>query len=186
MEECASFLSPHLSVCIAKHETDGGKEVALSWAIASNDDIMLGRKWLDNSLILVAIKCELNPAATCKEMYLLNPWMIICLIYILADETRRWIYYHLRLLFRTPPQVLSHISLLMTAKFAPMNSNDNHVLDPNGRVYIQSREVEDVTILPRHFILNEYASTRAVHFATKCTQKYLEYIYVWMDGRYEN
>ena len=55
MKKCTALLSPHLSVCIAKYKPDGGKEVALSRAIAPNNDIVLRRERLNDSLFLVAV-----------------------------------------------------------------------------------------------------------------------------------
>jgi hypothetical protein len=54
MEEGLPFFATHLGVGVAENKADGGKEVALSRAVATDDDIMFGRKGLDHGLILVA------------------------------------------------------------------------------------------------------------------------------------
>jgi len=55
MEQGIALLPAHLSVCIAEDESDGCKEVALPRTIAPNDDIMLGRKRLNDCLLLVTV-----------------------------------------------------------------------------------------------------------------------------------
>jgi hypothetical protein len=54
MDESLSFLSSHLRVCITEDESNGSEEVALPGAIATNNDIELGREWIDDGLVLIA------------------------------------------------------------------------------------------------------------------------------------
>lgn len=55
MKESLSLFSAHMSVGIAKDETDSSEEVAFPGSIATNNDIVLGREGLDNRLILIAV-----------------------------------------------------------------------------------------------------------------------------------
>ena len=54
MKKCLSLFSSHLSVCIAEDELYGFEEIALSRAVAPNNDIMLWRERFGNCLVLVA------------------------------------------------------------------------------------------------------------------------------------
>lgn len=56
MKQGLPLLFAHLSIGITQHESNGSKEVTLPGAISSHDDIMLGRKGLDDGLFLVAGK----------------------------------------------------------------------------------------------------------------------------------
>lgn len=60
MKQSLSFLLAHLSVGIAKHEPNCRKKVTLARAIAPNDDIMLGRERLDDSLFTIAIELSVK------------------------------------------------------------------------------------------------------------------------------
>jgi hypothetical protein len=55
MQQSLSLLSSHLGVGIAEHKTDGGEEIALPGAVATNDNIVLGREGLDDGLVFVAV-----------------------------------------------------------------------------------------------------------------------------------
>ena len=57
MQQGTSFLAAHLCICIAKYESDRGKEVTLPRAISPHDDIVIGRKRLDDSLFFITMKC---------------------------------------------------------------------------------------------------------------------------------
>lgn len=54
MEEALALFSTHLGVGIAENEADGREEIGLARAIATDDDVCLGREWLNDSLLLVA------------------------------------------------------------------------------------------------------------------------------------
>lgn len=54
MEQRLPLLLSHLCVGIAEHKPNGGEKVTFSRSIATNDDIMFGREWLNYSLFLVA------------------------------------------------------------------------------------------------------------------------------------
>lgn len=41
MKQGLALLAPHLSVCIAEDEADGGEEVGFAGTIATDDDIAL-------------------------------------------------------------------------------------------------------------------------------------------------
>jgi hypothetical protein len=83
-----SLFATHLSICIAEDESDGGKEVTLARTIATNDDICLRGEGFDNRLFLVAtIPLALLPKVQYSP-YLLKPWIMICLICILAHQAR--------------------------------------------------------------------------------------------------
>lgn len=56
MKKGLAFLSAQVGVSIAENESNGREEVTLSGAIATNDDIMLRREWLDDRLVLVAVR----------------------------------------------------------------------------------------------------------------------------------
>ena len=60
MKQGLSLFATHLSVGIAQDEADGGEEVALARAIATDDDIAVGREGLDLHLILVAGDDEIS------------------------------------------------------------------------------------------------------------------------------
>ena len=53
MQESLSLLSTHMSVGIAEDKANSSKEVTLPGPIAADDDIMLGREWLDDRLIFI-------------------------------------------------------------------------------------------------------------------------------------
>ena len=57
MQQSTSFFSAHLCICIAKYESDRGKEVTLPRAIPPHDDIVFGGERLDDSLLFVTVKC---------------------------------------------------------------------------------------------------------------------------------
>ena len=54
MQKTLSLLAAHRSVCIAEDKADGGKEITLSGAITTDNDVGLGGEGLDDSLVLVA------------------------------------------------------------------------------------------------------------------------------------
>lgn len=56
MKKGLAFLSAQVGVSIAEDETNGRKEVTLSGAITTNDDIVLRGEWLDDRLVLVAVR----------------------------------------------------------------------------------------------------------------------------------
>ena len=56
MQERTSLLATHLGIRIAKHKSYCGEKIALSRAIATHNDIVLGRKRFDNGLLLVAVQ----------------------------------------------------------------------------------------------------------------------------------
>jgi len=60
MKKRLPLLSSHLSVGITENELYSLEEVTLPRAIAPNNDIVLGREWFGDSLILVAMrkKCQ--------------------------------------------------------------------------------------------------------------------------------
>lgn len=49
-----ALFSTEMGVGIAQDETNGGKEITLAGPIATDDDIVLGRKRLNDRLVLVA------------------------------------------------------------------------------------------------------------------------------------
>lgn len=55
MEETLALFTAHLRVCIAEDEANRREEVTLSRSIAADDDVSLGRKGLNDRLVLVAI-----------------------------------------------------------------------------------------------------------------------------------
>ena len=55
MKKRIALFAAHLRVCIAKHKTNRGEEVAFARSIAPNNHVMLWRKGLNDSLLLVAI-----------------------------------------------------------------------------------------------------------------------------------
>lgn len=55
MQQSLTLLSAEMGVGIAEDEANGRKEVTLSRTIATDDDIVLGRKGLDDRLVLVAV-----------------------------------------------------------------------------------------------------------------------------------
>ena len=55
MQQCLTLLPAHMSICVAEDEADRGEEVALAGTLASNDNIMFWRKWLNDSLIFVTL-----------------------------------------------------------------------------------------------------------------------------------
>ena len=86
MKQRLALFPAHLSICIAEDETNSGEEVGLSGTIATDDDIALGREGLDDCLLLVTLRLSgiLTGTFLASMAYLLKPWMIICLICILA------------------------------------------------------------------------------------------------------
>jgi len=54
MNESLPLLAPHLRVSIAEDKPDGGEEITLPRAIATDNDIELWREWINNGLVLVA------------------------------------------------------------------------------------------------------------------------------------
>lgn len=56
MEEALPLLATHLGIGIAEDEADGGEEVALSGAIAADDDVGLGGEGLNDDLFFVAAR----------------------------------------------------------------------------------------------------------------------------------
>lgn len=54
MQKGLSLLSPEVCVGIAEDETDGREEITFAGTIATNDHIVLGRKRLDDRLVLIA------------------------------------------------------------------------------------------------------------------------------------
>lgn len=57
MQQGTSFLAAHLRICIAKYESDRGKEVTFPRAIPAHDDIVFWRERLDHGLLFVTVKC---------------------------------------------------------------------------------------------------------------------------------
>ena len=57
MQQGTSFLAAHLCICIAEYESDRGKEVTLARTVPPHDDIVFGRKRLDDSLLFVTVQC---------------------------------------------------------------------------------------------------------------------------------
>ena len=55
MQQSLTLLSAEVSVRIAQDEPNRSKEVTLARTIATDDNIVLGRKGLDDGLILVAV-----------------------------------------------------------------------------------------------------------------------------------
>lgn len=64
MEKSLTLLAAHLCVCIAQHETNGGKKVALARTVTADDDIVFGREGFNDSLVLVTM------ALSVKHMFL--------------------------------------------------------------------------------------------------------------------
>jgi hypothetical protein len=56
MEECLALLATKKVVVVAQHEAHGGEEVALARAIATDNDIAVGREGLYLHLVLVALE----------------------------------------------------------------------------------------------------------------------------------
>jgi hypothetical protein len=54
MQERLSLFAAHLGVGIAEDEANGGKEVALAGAVATDNNIMLWREGLNHCLFFVA------------------------------------------------------------------------------------------------------------------------------------
>lgn len=54
MKKSLSLLPTEVGVCITENEANGCKEITFAGTVAANDDIMLGRKRLNDGLILVA------------------------------------------------------------------------------------------------------------------------------------
>lgn len=54
MQEGLTLFSAEVSVGIAQDKANGREEITLAGPIAPNDDIVFGRKWLNDSLVLVA------------------------------------------------------------------------------------------------------------------------------------
>lgn len=55
MQKSLTLFSTEVSVGIAQDESNRGKEVTLAGTIATNDNIVLGRKRLNDRLVLVAV-----------------------------------------------------------------------------------------------------------------------------------
>ena len=55
MKQSLSLFSTHVSVSITEDETNGSEEVAFPGSIATDNDIVLGREWLDYRLIFVTV-----------------------------------------------------------------------------------------------------------------------------------
>jgi hypothetical protein len=55
MQQSLTLLSPEVSVRIAQDEPNRSKEITLARTIATNDNIVLGRKGLNDRLVLVAV-----------------------------------------------------------------------------------------------------------------------------------
>lgn len=55
MKKCLTLLSTEVGVGIAEDETNGREEVTFAGPIAADDDIVFGRKGLNDRLVLVAI-----------------------------------------------------------------------------------------------------------------------------------
>lgn len=59
MKKSLSLLPAEMGIGIAEDEANGSKEITFAGTVAANDDIMFGRKRLNDSLILVAeVKLE--------------------------------------------------------------------------------------------------------------------------------
>lgn len=56
-----------MCVGIAEDETDGREEITFAGTIATNDHIVLGRKRLDDRLVLVAKRCSKSVIAQIKK-----------------------------------------------------------------------------------------------------------------------
>jgi hypothetical protein len=54
VQESLTLFSAEMSVGITKDKTNGCEEVTLAGAIAADNDIVFGGKWLDDRLVLVA------------------------------------------------------------------------------------------------------------------------------------
>lgn len=55
MQQSLTLLSAEVSVRIAQDEPNRSKEITLPRTIATNDNIVLGRKGLNDRLVLVAV-----------------------------------------------------------------------------------------------------------------------------------
>lgn len=55
MKKGLALFSAHVRICIAEDETNGREEITFAGTIATHNHIVLGRKRLNNRLILVAI-----------------------------------------------------------------------------------------------------------------------------------
>lgn len=51
-----SFFPRHVVICVTQNEPDGCKKVGLSRTVSSDDNIVMGREILDNSLVFVRFK----------------------------------------------------------------------------------------------------------------------------------
>lgn len=90
MNESLPLLTPHLRISIAENESNGGEKVTLPGAIATNNYIELWGERVDNRLVLVTAKEVSGRQGTRKSNpCLLNPWMVICLICIVATCSRK-------------------------------------------------------------------------------------------------
>ena len=84
-----------MGVGITQDKANCCEKVTLAGTITPNDDIVFGGKRLDDCLILVAkvirvsrlFPRAIRGARNCSA-YLLKPWMIICLTYMLKDARR--------------------------------------------------------------------------------------------------
>ena len=123
MEQCLALFAPHLSVRIAEHEANCGEEVALARAIAPDDDIQARRKGLNDCLVFVTTSAGtiskamryLKPHATHQASlaHLLKPWMMICLINMVATEGDRvQMTVEIRVLFQSiSPTPVNHLCI---------------------------------------------------------------------------
>ena len=79
-----------MCIGVTEDKSNGGEEVTLAGAIAAYNDVVFRRERLDDSLILIAKRYTLVLSKVWvlqgRSTYLLKPWMIICLIYILLLE----------------------------------------------------------------------------------------------------
>lgn len=86
MEKSLALFSAKVGVGIAQDETNGGEEITLARPITADDNIMFRGKGLNDRLVLVASKKSGEvPLLPSMTTYLLKPWIIICLTYMLRD-----------------------------------------------------------------------------------------------------
>ena len=87
MQKALALLTAHLGVGIAQDEANCRKEITLAGAIATDNDISLGREGLNDGLVLVAgWQVRGGGVGGCGRLggtNLLKPWMMICLIYMM-------------------------------------------------------------------------------------------------------
>lgn len=91
MQQSLALFSTEVGVGIAQDESNRGEEVTLAGTIATDDNIVLWRKGLNDRLVLVAVIMQRlvilmaqSGGEQLSSTHLLKPWMMICFTYILG------------------------------------------------------------------------------------------------------